>query len=247
VRGEAVRKMPDLHLTVEYPDIKAFLHDYRENIQRGGTFILSPRQWVVGEPLRLTMSFPGLIKPIRLSGRVSWARIGKEPGVGVDFLFDESPERALKLKQKVAAIERGDPAYMARVIRILIAEDNTMIFDMIQEGLDRLVNRRDKVRAVFNCQIATDGSTARNIIENHPIDMLIVDVNLPVLDGDTLIQMCKDLLGPQFPVIAVSGGGKETSSRALQAGADLYLAKPLRLMDIYNSIVDLLELSEPLP
>ncbi len=233
-----------LHLTVEYPDLEAFLHDFRENISQGGTFVSSPREWDVGEPLRLHLTFPGLLHPIRLKGTVAWIRIGQEPGVGIEFHFDKNPAVKRNLEKTVAAIERSDPKVVAKIVRVLIAEDNPMIFDTIRSGLARLAHRQERVPAIFDCHLALDGVSARCLIENEPIDLLIVDVNLPVLDGDTLIRLCKDLLGPQFPVIAVSGGGKETLERARRAGADVYLNKPLRLAQVYSAMLNLLGLSD---
>ena len=87
-----------LHLKVEYPDVYSFLSDYQENICKGGTFVSSHREWTVGDRLRLTLSFPGLLRPIDLPGKVSWARIGKESGVGIEFPFEENPQ----LKTRIA-------------------------------------------------------------------------------------------------------------------------------------------------
>lgn len=232
-------------LTVEYPDVEAFLHDFHENISRGGTFVSSSRKWVVGDRIQLTLTFPGLLEPIKIPGNVSWARIGKEPGIGVEFVFEEQPELLDSLSKVVTSIERSDPSVMSRIVRVLIAEDNALIFEMIHNGLNRMAQRKSPVPAVFSCQQAVDGAVAIGVIENVPIDMMIVDVNLPVLDGDTLIYHCRELIGPGFPIIAVSGGGEESSERARKAGADIFLAKPLRLVQVYDSVVELLGLSDP--
>jgi uncharacterized protein (TIGR02266 family) len=236
-----------VRLTVEFPDAEAFLNDYRENIQRGRTFVTSRREWTVGCKLRLTLTFPGLRAPVQLPGVVTWVKVGKEPGIGVDLLLDDPPETREKLTRLVERIERSDRDVVARMVRVLIAEDNTLIFEQIQGGLNRLAHRRTPLAALFACRQAIDGAAALEVIQNVPIDMMIVDVNLPVLDGDTLIRSCRELIGPTFPIIAISGGGEDAARRAEKAGADIFLYKPLRLVQVYGAVAQLLGLNDEPP
>lgn len=237
---EGGRPRAELHLRVEYPDMQTFLTDYRENIIHGSTFISSQRVWKVGARLKLTLTFPGLLVPLNLPGSVSWTQTERERGVGVEFTFHENPLVKMELVKQAEAIERGDPNHVARVIKVLVAEDNPILCDMLREGLNKHANRSAKAPTVFVFHTARDGSEALKIIEEKPIDVLITDISLPVLDGQTLIRSCRELFDVQIPIIATSSGGKDAEKTAIGAGADVFLSKPLRLINVFDSMSQLL-------
>ena len=72
----------------------------------------------------------------------------------------------------------------------------------------------------------------------------VSSVALPVLDGKSLIRSCRELFGVQFPIIAISAGGMDAEETAITAGADVFLPKPLRLANVYDSMTQLLCLEE---
>lgn len=237
---EGGRSGAELHLRVEYPDIQSFLTDYRENIIHGSTFISSQRVWKVGDRLKISLTFPGLLTPLTLPGTVSWTQTERDRGVGVEFTFHDNPVVKKDFVERAEAIERGDPHHVARLIKVLLAEDNPMLCEMLREGLNKHANRSSKTPAVFVFHTAQNGSEALKIIEEKPIDVLITDISLPVLDGKTLIRSCRELFGVQFPIIATSTGGQDAESIAIGAGADVFLSKPLRLVSVFDSMSQLL-------
>ena len=102
-----------LLLKVEYGDAGELVGDYTDNISTGGTFVLTERPLPVGSEVRLTLSFPGLIKALPITGTVKWVR--EEPagerGVGVAFdLGDhEAQARLAPLIERIAAARAGAP------------------------------------------------------------------------------------------------------------------------------------------
>jgi uncharacterized protein (TIGR02266 family) len=241
------RKHPrsEILLKVEYPGYEDFLHDYTENISKGGTFVYSERQWQVGDRLRLTLSFPGLLRPIQLHGEVAWVRTDQDRGIGVRFLFEENPESERRLAELVRAIEKGDAGTLARRIRILVVEDNQFIQKLLRDGLDSIARRRlaDAVTLIF--REAANGFEGLECVMREPIDLLICDLYLPVLDGFELIRRTR-LTYPKgsLPILAFSAGGADAGRRALALGADIFLDKPLRLTKVFETILDLLHLGE---
>ena len=232
----------NLSLKVEYPDLASFLHDYTENISRGGTFVSSERTWTVGDSLRLSLSFPGLVEPIELGARVAWVRTGEGRGVGLEFQPDEHREAMERLASLVEAIERGERAKAARRVRVLVVEDNPLIAGLLEQGLARLSLRRKASPVVFSFSRAGDGATALELVDKEPFDVVLADIYLPVLGGAAFIRRCRDLLGPGIPIIALSAGGEEAQKVALAAGADLFLDKPLRLVNVFETMAELLGL-----
>lgn len=239
------RKHPrtEILLKVEYPGFEDFLHDYTENISKGGTFVYSERDWQVGDRLRLTLSFPGLLRAIQVRGEVAWMRREPDRGIGVRFLFDENPESEQRLVELVRAIERGESGTLARRIRILVVEDNQFIQKLLRDGLDSLARRRmaDSVTLIF--REAANGFEGLELLQHEPADLLVCDLYLPVLDGFELIKRARARFPKgTLPILAFSAGGPEAGRRAMALGADIFLDKPLRLTKVFETIMNLLRL-----
>ncbi len=86
--------------------------------------------------------------------------------------------------------------------------------------------------------LAGNGKEAvRMFSENKQIDLVLMDLNMPEMDGFEATKRIK-LMRPEVPVIAQSAyilSGEE--KRSIDAGCDEFLAKPIRL----NSLIDVLQ------
>jgi CheY-like chemotaxis protein len=88
---------------------------------------------------------------------------------------------------------------------------------------------------------AEDGRQAVEMLRREAFDALIVDVYLPVIDGARVIQTARGELGlADLPIIAVSAGGDSARKSALDAGANIFLDKPMRLRQVIDTIQKLL-------
>lgn len=223
-----------LVLKVEYADADDLVGDYTANISRGGTFVLTQRQLEPGSPVRLVLSFPGLIKPLPLTGVVKWIRTEPEEERGVGVEFDLSnPELATRLDALVRRIADRDPAIVARLMRVLVVEDNPHVATLIRDGLAGGGRRELAGRVSFQFTTVTNGREALEILAQEAFDVLIIDVYLPVLDGPHVIKQVRANASMRgMPIVAVSAGGPSARDAALQAGADFFLEKPMRLADI---------------
>jgi uncharacterized protein (TIGR02266 family) len=216
------------------------LNDYTINISKGGTMLRTRRHLEEGDGVDLILSFPGLLEPITLQGVVRWVRIeGQDKTVGVAFDFRDPLSRNV-LDQLVHRVREKDPAIMAPSVSILIVEDNPHVARLISEGLNAY-QQRTKDHTTFAIAHATDGKKALERLIQHPCDVLIVDIYLPVMDGATLISILRnDQRWEGLPIIAVSAGAQEAQEMALGAGADFFLNKPFRLSDILETMSRLL-------
>ena len=122
------------------------------------------------------------------------------------------------------AILRGD-----RMTKILLVEDHEEIWDF----LSRRLKRRG-----YDVVVAQDGeegvSQAR---ASHP-DIILLDMNLPVMDGWTAARALKsDAATAKIPIIALTAhamsGDKE---KAVQAGCDDYHPKPIDFSRLLSQI-----------
>lgn len=99
---------------------------------------------------------------------------------------------------------------------VLVVEDHADTRAMVEEVLTRV-----------GCRVisAADGRSARRLLDEEPIDLVILDLNLPDVDG---IQLLVDVAATRkLPVIITSGRQSEDDRvLGLHVGADDYLVKP---------------------
>lgn len=223
-------------LLVEYEGADEFLIDYTDNLSTGGTFVATARELPVGSAVRLALSFPGLVEAITIDGVVRWGRAGDEPGVGIEFLATDGQKRLASLIERIRA---RDPRVIARVVKVLVVEDNPHVAAFIGEGLAGSSRRSADVS--FAVRTATNGKDALALLEAERFDALIIDVYLPVIDGANVIEQVRQRLGlRELPVIAVSAGGEAARAAALAAGANIFIDKPMRLRQVIDTMRTLL-------
>lgn len=244
----------DIMLKVRYAAASDFLADYTENISPGGLFIATEEPFAEGDIIDCEISFPGLLNPIPLSGRVTWCRpaSGDEPaGIGVKII--DEPEDHRPLSVLVTRLEQTDeaadtqaeqrplpPVAEGESFRVLLVEDNVVVRDMFRYGLQKLLRNRDS-QVDFEVHEADNGSAAWKLLEQEPFNLIVLDLYMPVMDGNQLIKRVRQNPATKdIPIIVVSSGGDEDRKRALQAGADMFLAKPIKLRQLVDTIGRLL-------
>jgi CheY-like chemotaxis protein len=132
---------------------------------------------------------------------------------------------------------------MAREVRVLVAEDNPFIADLVKTGLDRALRQRVDEGVGFYFEQALDGKEALVKMTRDRFDLLILDVMMPVLDGVQVLRLVRaDARLRETKVLAMSAGGPEAEHAALQAGADFFLEKPIQLSLLVETLVALLQL-----
>jgi CheY-like chemotaxis protein len=125
-------------------------------------------------------------------------------------------------------------------VRVLVVEDNPVIRDLFKLGIDKLQNELGGGQR-FEVHQAGDGGSAWQYIQNNKVDLVVVDLYLPVLNGIELIhriRQTEEIAGMR--ILAISASIQDARDRSLGAGADLFLQKPLRLVDLLEAIRTLL-------
>ncbi len=116
---------------------------------------------------------------------------------------------------------------------ILIVEDN----DMNRDLLSRRLQRKN-----FNVVVAVDGVDAMEQMRAHDIDLVLMDMNLPIQDGWTTCQLIKEEpLWCNTPIIALTAHALTNDrERALIVGCSEYETKPIdfaRLLGKIDSLI----------
>jgi len=126
---------------------------------------------------------------------------------------------------------------MAARKRILVVEDEAELCEMVKDWLER--NN-------YNISVAADGEKALNKVYEENIDLIILDITLPGIDGYEVMQTLKS--NPRYsgiPVLMFTADGSGVSQdKAFEAGANDYLVKPYEADILLYKVKTLLERSK---
>jgi two-component system chemotaxis response regulator CheY len=106
--------------------------------------------------------------------------------------------------------------------KVLVVDDSALIQQMYKMTLMR-----------YNCPIiaAKNGQAALDLLPNHPnIDLILLDINMPVMGGLEFLQKVKELGSySHIPIVIQSTEGKEEDTkRGIELGAAGYVTKPIQ-------------------
>ncbi len=112
-------------------------------------------------------------------------------------------------------------------MKILIVEDELNVAEVLKRGL---------VEEGYEADVAYDGQIGLRLAQNGGYDLIVLDVNLPVLNG---LELCKRLRenDDQTPVLMLTAlSMSDDIVLGLESGADDYLPKPFRFNELYARV-----------
>lgn len=112
-------------------------------------------------------------------------------------------------------------------MRVLLAEDNELNIELV---LAALVSDGHEVT------VARDGVAARERALAQAFDVLVLDIQMPKLDG---LSLCRELreAGIRQPMVALSAAAMPGDvARGGEAGFDAYLTKPVRVGELRETV-----------
>ena len=116
-------------------------------------------------------------------------------------------------------------------MRILIAEDDSALASFVKKGLDA---------EHYAVDVSNDGEQARAMAGEFDYDLVVLDLNLPRLDGVTILRYLRTRK-PSMPILVLTGRTKvEDRVQCLDLGADDYLGKPFSFSELSARIRALL-------
>jgi CheY-like chemotaxis protein/Tfp pilus assembly protein PilZ len=199
---------------LEYASPQEFADDFVENLSQGGAFVRTQNPLPVGTRLNLEMRLPGSVD-LRAPALVMFAN---PRGMGVKIELDEAG------REKLAAVLAR---ISARPRRALLVDDDALILRALG---DRLASRG------FEVLTARDGQEGLHIVANEllTLDLLITDVRMPEMDGETFVRTIRDAGGESELAIVVIAGtlDRDLEERLERAGADAVLDKALGPEDL---------------
>ncbi len=97
----------------------------------------------------------------------------------------------------------------------------------------------------YQVKTAADGTQLSEVLDDHPIDLIILDIGLPWINGFELAKLLKEHKDlKHIPLIFVSGKTSDIDvKRGFEVGADDYIKKPFDVEKIKKTVNTLLQLS----
>src|SRR4051812_33502214 len=119
--------------------------------------------------------------------------------------------------------------------KILLIEDDPQAIGVLEPIL---------ISKGYSVSVARDGVEGLEKVKTHSPDLLLLDIDMPRMDG---IEVCRaiknDLSTRLIPVVMLTGfGDLENKIEALQAGADEFLNKPYNSLELFTRLNSLLRM-----
>jgi signal transduction histidine kinase/DNA-binding response OmpR family regulator len=168
-----------------------------------------------------------------------------EPGKGTTFIFTlgfgiSKDESKTDKKQTLAGLINGDEDGISYRVKVLPRDMKILIVD------DNELNRELVCFILKDLQVqfktASRGQEAIDILKNEKFDVVLMDVQMPGMDGRETTRKIRTGLKLQVPVIALTAFSQPAEKqRCLDAGMDVYLSKPVKEKELF----EVLELFAP--
>ena len=112
---------------------------------------------------------------------------------------------------------------------ILIVEDNTLNVNTIESYL---------TAKGYRSIVSNDGQTAIELTQQHHPDLILMDIQMPGMDGlEAIVKIRQQTQSAAIPIIALTALAMDGDrQKCLRAGADDYLTKPFKLKQLHATI-----------
>jgi signal transduction histidine kinase/ActR/RegA family two-component response regulator len=159
----------------------------------------------------------------RMGGRME---LDSEPDRGSTFRFTLPFGKAQRAVEPARMEPAALPAALAR-LRILVAEDNRV---------NQVVVERHMQKAGHDVVLVSDGAAAIETLTREPFDLVLMDVQMPGMDGLEAARTIRSLQlpgSPRVPIVALTAHSRpEDVERCYEAGMDGYISKPFEPRDL---------------
>ena len=179
-------------------------------------------------------------------GRTEILTLARERGLDAEEIaqgFLTKPAKAAQLLARIAAVLGGQvrPAQRAPLtapliprladdvpLRILLAEDNHVNQRVALRMLDRMG---------YRAEVAANGKEVLEALDRQPFDVILMDVQMPEMDGYEATRRVRERPGEQPIILAMTANALQGDrEECLAVGMDDYLPKPLRPADLGDKL-----------
>lgn len=155
-------------------------------------------------------------------------RLNSEPGKGSEFIVELNYHLPDLAQMYSEALAEQDEQVPLQKIKVLVAEDN----QMNQQLVKHLMKSWSLEHTMVN-----NGAEAVNVLKENSYSIVLMDIQMPDMDGYTATSIIRNELKLDVPIIAMTAhamvGEKE---KCLQLGMNDYVSKPIKETVLYNII-----------
>lgn len=121
-------------------------------------------------------------------------------------------------------------------LQCLVVEDSPMMRQLLVFALARVKK--------IHVTEAEDGVDALRKLANQRFDLILTDINMPIMDGLKLVKRIRsDANHAETPIIIITTeGSNEDRTRAMALGANAYITKPIQAPQVIQKVKELLKL-----
>ena len=161
--------------------------------------------------------------------------------LNVPYTLQEAPlyryvlqeiRKSVQRLNKVALCDEIKQSKNLQGVNVLLVEDNLV---------NQLVAKELLVSMKANVIIAANGKIALELLDKHNIDVVLMDIQMPVMDGLTATRLIREQdKYSNLPIIAMTAHArKEDRDNSIMAGMNLHMAKPVKYDTLLNQILSL--------
>jgi signal transduction histidine kinase/DNA-binding response OmpR family regulator len=154
-------------------------------------------------------------------------KLKSEEGKGSQFYVELTYDLKLENTASKAAVAYNQMKFeRAMPYKILLAEDN-----LLNQKLAATVLRNFNLDVV----VTDNGAEAINKIKQSSFDLILLDIQMPIMDGYTAARIIRNELKYNMPIVAMTANVLPTDiQKCLAAGMNDYITKPFKEQELYN-------------
>lgn len=163
--------------------------------------------------------------------------VESEEGSGSDFSFKLRFKKGCETKRKKAIEEKGVPAKKIDDLNVLLVEDNY---------LNQVLATKVLTNWNWKVDVAENGAVAVNKLQKNNYDIILMDIQMPEMDGYEATRYIRKKLTPPkstIPIMAMTAHAISGEvERCEQVGMNGYISKPFNEDHLYQKILTILNM-----
>jgi CheY-like chemotaxis protein len=137
--------------------------------------------------------------------------------------------KTTKFSEKPSKKDKAEEVKAIKGALILLVEDNEV---------NQLVASKILGNAGFKVTIASDGQKALDIIQKETFDLVLMDIQMPVMDGLTAARRIRELGYSELPIVAMTAHAMSSDrDLSLKAGMNDHVNKPINVKELFQTLL----------
>ncbi|QIP18041.1 response regulator [Spirosoma aureum] len=157
-----------------------------------------------------------------------WITVTSKPGKGSEFTLEIPYQIAPESVRKSIDPDLTKTNAVKKSLTILAVEDNLMNQKLVLQVIKRLG---------YKAELAENGQQALDMLQKGSFDLILMDIQMPVMDGYQTTRHIRTTLQSNIPIIAMTAHALASErEQCLQAGMNDFLPKPFQMEDLQRMI-----------